>query len=118
MAGGSIAPIENSPPGIHAIPGGGAPTAMVLGMVGAKATNSAAWATRWLASTLLADEGRDARNTTATTAITPVKMSNIHSECLSAELIAAGRASLPFFRFMRPFAPGLKDVALSYESCT
>jgi hypothetical protein len=54
-----------------------------------------------LASTLLADEERAARNPTAATAITPAEASNTHIEYLSAELVGAERALLPFFRFMR-----------------
>jgi hypothetical protein len=100
-AGGSIAPIENSPPEIHAIPGGDrAGTATVLGTVGANVANPADWATGWLAFTLLIDEGRNARNTTATTAITPAKASNTHIDCLNATLVAAGRALIAFLRTM------------------
>jgi len=66
---------------------------------------------------LLADEGRDTRNTTATTAITAVKTSNTHIECPSAELVDAGRALLAFFRFMRPFAPSARLFEKRYESC-
>jgi len=79
---------------------------MVLGMVGAKAATSAASVIGCLASTLLAGEGRDERNTTrTTTAITPAKADKTHVERLSA-----GRALVPFLRFMRTFARRTKGA--------
>jgi hypothetical protein len=84
---------------------------MVLGMVGAKAATSAASVIGCLASTLLAGEGRDERNTTrTTTAITPAKADKTHVERLSAELVGAGRALVPFLRFMRTFARRTKGA--------
>ena len=81
--------------------GDGAGTAIALALVGAKAVASTGPPTGWLASTLLTGEGSDERNTTkATTAMTPAKASNTHSECLSAELVGAGCALALLLRFM------------------
>lgn len=64
----------------------------------------------WLASTLLADEGSDARkNTTATTATTPAMASNTHIEYLSAKLGGAYVACRLWLH--ATVRPELKDVA-------
>ena len=80
VAGGSIAPMENSPPEIQTIPcGGGAGCLVGLGIVGPKAAKASAIG--WLASTLLAGERRDESNTaTATVAKTTARAIRIQNE--------------------------------------
>jgi hypothetical protein len=120
MAGGSIAPIENSPPEIHTIPsGGGAEAAILLGVVGANATASAASVIGCIASTFLTGGERDERNTTkTTTAIAPANAGNTHGERLGADFVGARRKLAPFFGFMRIFARHTTSVVNLYRDAT
>src|SRR5947199_5069799 len=89
--GGSVAPMANSPPGIHTSPGGeGAGTGAVLGMVGPKAAAPAA-SVGGPASTLLAAERGHGRNTaaTATAAKAIISEIKIHPERMSAKSVPA-----------------------------
>ena len=93
VAGGSIAPMENSPPGIHAIRcGDDAGTAVMLGIVGPKVAVVLAADVAGLASTLVTGERTDERNRPkSSTAAVPAMKSTIHNERVIIE--CAGRAS-------------------------
>src|SRR5258707_14866399 len=124
MSGASCAPMENSPPGIHAIPcGDGAGTGVVLGMVGPKTETSAASIIRWPASTLLVGERCDERRTEkVAAAATTIKTVAIHTGRAGVEVARAACVVLRLFccmvrsanpRVCRPQLMGCQTVRVS-----